>query len=119
MTTKEEKQALIQEGKESLLPLFPKNSEIYCMVTRVNTYSAWIKTMAPGRNEDGTIKIINNNIDPRYPDYWLGVLLGYRSDTNKGILVTGCGMDRGFEIAYNLSIMLHGTAGHIFHRWMS
>ena len=115
MTTKLDKEQLIEEAKETLRKLLPVGSELYVFVTKGN----WIKTMAPGRNLDGSIRIVDNNIDPRYADYWIGILLSIKSDMYKGLLMSAYGGDRGHEIAYRLGLQLYKDGTAIKSRWMS
>lgn len=42
----------------------------------------------------------------RYLDWSVGAILGYRLAKCEGLVVTGCGMDMGFQVVYNLSAAL-------------
>ena len=50
------------------------------------------------------------NGEMRYLSYWASKLLDYpMSDKREGVKVTGCGMDMGFHLVYNVSRALFGA----------
>ena len=45
--------------------------------------------------------------DFRHPNYAVGLAIGAKLGKHDSVTVTGCGMDMGFHVAYNLSYALY------------
>lgn len=43
---------------------------------------------------------------------------GYRRGKREGLHVSGCGMDMGFAVVYDLSRVLYGKGDALKHRWV-
>lgn len=109
-----------EESIERLLKLFDgdKNPVIYTVLRGVSS---------SGMSRDISLVYIKNN-DPYYITYSVACALGDRLVSRNGhdaIRVSGCGMDMGFHLVYNLSITLycadkyeHESAYKLKHRWL-
>lgn len=84
-----EKQEAIQKCKEFIKP----NDKIYCVLRHVSS-SGMSRRISFYVN-------IENKI--RYLDWYVEKILDYKRDTHKdGVKVSGCGMDMGFAVVYEL-----------------
>ncbi len=83
-------------SKKHLLELIKPGDTVFTQVTSVarSGMSRWIKLML----------IING--EPYRISLHVGNLLGYRHDPDKGLHVSGCGMDMCFNTVYNLGRVL-------------
>jgi len=64
------------------------------------------------------VRHIKDNYPLNYT-YLVAEALGSKvSDRYDGIKIVGCGMDKGFELIYNLSYVLYGNGYAINQRWL-
>lgn len=53
-----------------------------------------------------------------HPNYAVSTVLGWARGKRDGIRVSGCGMDMGFHLVYNLSLVLYGSGDALKQRWI-
>lgn len=103
------------EQIEKLREWFPKGSTVYTILRKVS---------ASGMSRQISVvclRIDGDKIIDLHPNWSVSKALGYR--LNKGgahdaVVISGCGMDMGFEIAYSLASLLHGDGYALSHRWL-
>ena len=97
-----------QQAKNALLNILTPGDKVFTILRNVS---------ASGMQRCISLLVIKDN-KPVCLDYNASVLLGYkRSDKHTGLIVSGCGMDMGFDLVYNLGCALwpagtpnpHGT----------
>lgn len=95
--TSKEKQALLEEKKNRLRELCPPGSTIY---TKLNHVS-----------QSGMFRVISLYVmvdnEPINISYIAAPLLEGWSDKHNGCKASGCGMDMGFHLVYNLARQLY------------
>lgn len=110
---------------EQLRKWFPKGSTVYTILRHVSRSGMQrqisVVCLTQSDNDPSRPKEDRNGIVDLHPNWSVSQVLGYR--LNKGgahdaIVVNGCGMDMGFEIAYNLSHALYGDGYALKHRWL-
>lgn len=101
---------------EKLRKWFPRGSTVYTILRHVSRsgMQRQISVVCISADSDGKITDL-------HPNWSISQLVGYR--LNKGgahdtLIVNGCGMDMGFDIAYNLSAKLYGDGYALNHRWL-
>lgn len=55
---------------------------------------------------------------PRYLDWYISKILDYKIGKNEGLIVSGCGMDMGFHVVYNLSSVLFEQPYLLNNNWI-
>ena len=78
-----------------------------------------------GMSRDISVKVVDEDGDLRDVTYYVGLLLGQAPKDRNGqrvVRVTGCGMDMGFHLVYQLSYALYkgdgDRAGYVIrHEW--
>ena len=55
---------------------------------------------------------------PVHPNYSVSCALGLRLGKRDGMIIHGCGMDMGFDIAYRLGFKLYGDGYVLKHEWL-
>jgi len=103
------------EQIEKLRKWFPRGSTVYTILRSVSR---------SGMQRQISIVCLtaeNGKIIDLHPNYSVSQVIGYR--LNKGgahdaLIVNGCGMDMGFDIAYNLSRVLYGDGYALNHQWL-
>jgi hypothetical protein len=106
MTTKKElKELREQEAKQELLNLMDQYGHtVYTELEHVSRSGMLRRISCHVKDEKGFL----NDITPLVSE-----VTGYNEDKNKpGLRVTGCGMDMGFSVVYNLSNKLYNTEGY-------
>lgn len=103
-----------EETKEKLRKWFPRGSTVYTVLRRVSKSGMSRKIAVLCLIVEGD-KIID-----LHPNYAVGKVLGWRVEQkgDDGIIVSGCGMDMGFHLAYSLSQVLYGDGYALKHRWL-
>ena len=104
--TKEEKSVQVLSRKQ-LHKFISKGDTIYTMVDHVSR-SGMMRHIRTKVVRDGKI------YDPTY--FVAEVLDMRRVRDSNAIKVTGCGMDMGFHLIYNLSLVLFGDGYALKHR---
>lgn len=103
------------EQIEKLREWFPKGSTVYTILRKVS---------ASGMSRQISVvclRIDGDKIVDLHPNWSVAKVLGRR--LNKGgahdaLVIGGCGMDMGFEIAYSLGAAIHGDGYSLKHRWL-
>lgn len=100
---------------EQLRKWFPKGSTVYTILRSVSRSGMSRQISVVCLMADGS------KITDLHPNWSISQVLGYR--LNKGgahdaLIINGCGMDMGFEIAYSLAAALHGDGYALNHRWL-
>lgn len=97
MTTKQEKQEQLAHTVTTLNNLVKPGDTLYTEVTHV---------ARSGMSRSIRVFVMSNN-EPIDITYYAMVLLGLKVDqTNGGVKMSGCGMDMGFALVYDLSRVL-------------
>jgi len=107
LTKKEGEQLYKEQCRNELLSLVKPNDKIYVNVVSVSS---------SGMSRKMSFHIIKDN-ELRSISYLVSVVAGYNTDNNYNLKVSGCGMDMGFSVVYNLGRCLwrdgtpesHGT----------
>jgi len=95
---------------------FPKGSTVYTILRSVSRSGMQRQISVVGLlGGDG-------QLHPIHPNWSVAKVLGRRLNkggANDAIIINGCGMDMGFEIAYSLSAALYDGDGYALkHRWL-
>jgi hypothetical protein len=95
---------LKQQARQELLPLLEEHGhEVYTKLEHVSQSGMLRRISVLVQDENGFQKDITSLVAP---------LTGYNEDKNKpGLRVSGCGMDMGFAVVYNLSCGLYNEPG--------
>lgn len=93
LTQKEGKARIQEQIRQQLRELFPIGSTVYTILKSVSSsgMSRHIEVIA--HTPEGPV-----NVSLR-----VAKLLGYRTSKDGALVVSGCGMDMGFHVAYSLS----------------
>lgn len=84
--------AVAEQDKQQLLKLLKPGDTICCVLRHVSS---------SGMSRRIDFYVTKNN-ELVYLSGYIGSLLGYRRGAKDGLVVSGCGMDMGFEVVYNL-----------------
>lgn len=112
------------EQIEKLRKWFPKGSTVYTILRHVSRSGMQRQISVVALSYDGTVyetdKSPVQKIIDLHPNYSVSQILGYRLNSNwhDSLTVNGCGVDMGFEIAYNLARALYGDGYALSHRWL-
>lgn len=93
-----ERQQEIDAARETLLAWLPRGTTVYTTVTSFRGVSTWVK---PFVIVDG--KIFSNGIG-----YRAAMIIGHKFDPDRGVQMSGGGMDMKFEFVHRLSAALYG-----------
>lgn len=113
----EGKRRMRAESVEKLRKWFPKGSTVYTILRSVSRsgMSRQISVVCLSTDDKGEILTL-------HPNWSVAQVLGRRLNkggANDALIVNGCGMDMGFEIAYSLSHALYDGDGYALkHRWL-
>lgn len=99
---------LRDEQLTNLRDWFPKGSTVYTIVRNV--------ARSGMSREIGVVAIVGAD-DIRHPNYAASVVLGLPLKRD-AVKVSGCGMDMGFWLAYELGQKLYGDGYALNHRWL-
>ncbi len=100
MSKQTKKEAEKQEAKDMLLKLIQPGDTIYTILRHVSSSGM-------SRRID-VVKLVDGNY--QYLTGYVATLCGYRRHDHGPLVVSGCGMDMGFAVVYELSRMLfHGN----------
>lgn len=107
LTKKEGEKLYIEQCKNELLELVKPNDKIYINVVSVSN---------SGMSRKMTFHIVQGK-EIRNITHLVSIVAGYNTDNNYNLKVSGCGMDMGFSVVYNLGRCLwrdgtpesHGT----------
>lgn len=93
-----------------LKKILPKDSTVYCNLKHVSRSGMLRRIDFHSVSEDKSIIFLTG---------YIARLLSYSMDKNKdGLKVTGCGMDMGFSVVYDLSYALHSNGYALKHSWI-
>lgn len=93
MTRQSAKEIERETAKKELLEILKPGDTVYCVLRHVS--------------RSGMQREISLMVDGmRNIDWYVSRLLGMRRGSWDGLVVTGCGMDMGFHLVYNLSRVL-------------
>jgi hypothetical protein len=101
------------EALETLRGILSKGDTVYTVLRHVST---------SGMSRRIDLYVIQDN-KPRYLTGYVAAALEYTRQMGKdGMTVSGCGMDMGFSVVYNLSAALYGhdnRGGYaLSHEWL-
>lgn len=97
-----------QEAIEQLRQWIKPGDTVYTVLDHVSSsgMTRHIRVVVPmieGQNG-------NSKVDFIHPNYSIGKALGYRqAKRGDGLVVSGCGMDMGFAVVYDLAHVLYGA----------
>jgi hypothetical protein len=94
---------------------FPKGSTVYTILRQVSRSGMRRQISVVCLRPDGE-KVID-----LHPNWSISQVLGYslnKGGSHDALIINGCGMDMGFEIAYSLSSALYGDGYALTHRWL-
>lgn len=103
-----QKQAQTAEAKSQLLEILHPGDKVYTTLRQVSRsgMSRHISVLVIDATRPGEIAEKDNG-QPREISHLVARLLDMkRNDRDGGIIISGCGMDMGFEIVYNVGRML-------------
>ena len=103
------------EAIERLREWFPRGATVYT-VLRHRARSGMQRTI-------GVVAIGNRGVDGylpiRHPNVATAEALGLREDRkHDGVIIGGCGMDKGHEIAYRIATVCYGDGYALRHEWI-
>lgn len=76
------------------------------------------RVSATGMSRLIDVHVIVDN-EPLLLTWSVAIALGATYDRRREALrINGCGFDCGFDVAYRLSHLLHGTGDALKHRWL-
>lgn len=102
-----------QEAIERLREWYPKGSTVYTILRHCSR-SGMQRTI-------GMVSVSCEGGKPSFlhPNYATAQALGLSEDRRRdGVKVRGCGMDMGFDLAYNLGHVLYGDGYALKHQWL-
>lgn len=103
------------EQLNKLRAWFPKGSTVYTICRHVSRSGMQRTIGVVALMTDGK----NTGVDIRHPNYSVSRVLGYPEDRQRnGVKVNGCGMDMGFDVAYNLARALYDDGYALKHEWL-
>lgn len=103
------------EAIAQLRQWYPKGSTVYTILRHVSRSGMQRVIGVVALMTDGE----NPGVDIRHPNYATSKALGLTVDRERdGVKISGCGMDMGFDIAYNLSQALYGDGNVLRHQWL-
>ena len=103
-TTKEEK----QKARESLTAWLKPTNTVFTILRHVSR---------SGMMRHISLLTFKNN-QPILLDYNVSMLMEYPMAKKEGLKVSGCGMDMGFHLVYELSYALFKDGYKLNHRWL-
>lgn len=115
--TKTERDAQIAKLRE----WFPKGSTVYTILRSVSRSGMQRQISVLALVPDDKTSEMPKHIIDLHPNWSVSQVLGYRLNkggANDALIVNGCGMDMGFDIAYNLASALYGDGYALNHRWL-
>ena len=91
-----------EEAKSTLLKYLTPGQTVYCILRHVSRSGMMRRISFHVVDSDNSILSL---------DYYMARAMNYRNHKDGGLIVTGCGMDMGFSVVYNLGATLwpHGT----------
>ena len=97
---------MTKEEIKAFKKLIPKGSKVYCILRHVS--------------QSGMMRVIDfYNKDMIRISHKISDLLSYSYHNKKeGLRVTGCGMDMGFAVVYDLSSAIHKSGYHLTREWL-
>ena len=99
-----DKKQAVQEVKK----LVKKGDIIYCILDHVSQ---------SGMMRHISFFVIKKNTPIRL-NWYISHILDYKLTKEKSLKVSGCGMDMGFSVVYNLSQELFKNGYHVKHSWL-
>lgn len=105
-----ERKANMPKALETLKRCFPQGSTVYTVLRHVSGSGM--------RRRISVVSLAEGY--PVAPNYATAVLLGLPlwHEFNDAVVIDGCGMDMGFEIAYRLGMALYGNGYALKHTWL-
>lgn len=104
-----------EHALESLKNLVHENDTVYTILRHVSA-SGMMRVI------DMVIFIYDENRKTSFPyhiAYNAGVVMGESYDrNNRGLKISGCGMDMGFSAVYNLASVLFGDGYKLKQEWL-
>ncbi len=101
------KNNISDQDVEKLHAWMPKGSTVYTILRHVS---------ASGMTRIITLVVFIDG-EPIYPNYLASELMGWKLK-DRGVVATGCGMDMGFALVYDLSYRLYGDGYSLKQRWL-
>ena len=116
MTKKEQSEQ--KEARETLLRWLKPGDTVYTILDHVSRSGMQRRIRLVIFHQDEKRGIVD-----LHPNYSAAKLLGRKqapreSGKGDGIIISGCGMDMGFELVYSLSRKLFGDGYALNHRWL-
>ena len=107
------KQREKEEAKQRLLEWLKPGDTVYTIVERVSRSGM-------SRNIRVIVFLGDRASDSVHPNYAVATLLGWpwKKGWHDSIRVSGCGMDMGFHLVYELSHELFGDGYALKQRWL-
>lgn len=103
------------EQIEKLRKWFPRDSTVYTILRHVSRSGLQRQISVVCLLPEGG-KIID-----LHPNWSISRITSYRLNIggmHDALIVNGCGMDMGFDLAYNLAHTLYGDGYALKHRWL-
>jgi hypothetical protein len=100
LTKKTQKEMEIQQAKQELIKILEEGNR--------KVYTSVVSTSGSGMNRKINVFVATKSGEIRNINWYIEKLDLYNRDLKTGALkVSGCGMDMGFSVVYNLSTMLY------------
>lgn len=125
---REAKAREFEQAKETLLRCYPRGSTVYTILRHVSRSGMQrhisVLSLLPGiTSEVDSGPEASPTLDIRHPNWSVSKLIpGYRltprNRAHDALIVNGCGMDMGFDVAYNIASALYGDGYALNHRWL-
>ena len=106
------KPTIDKEELDNLKELIHKDDKICTILRRVS---------ARGMSRVISVLVIADYHEIICVDYYISKLLGIplrQTDQGRGLVVSGCGMDMGFDLVYQISYALFGDGYSLSQTWL-
>jgi len=107
-TTEKQRKAEAEEAKQKLLEWLKPGDTVF--------------TTLRHKSASGMYRVIGCHVIKDNEPMWISPrvaqLVGKWDDRHEGVGVSGCGMDMGFHIVYELAYHLFGDGYALKHRWL-
>lgn len=100
----------LAQSLDSLRTWMPQGSVVFTILRSVSCSGI--------QREIGVVVFPPGGTRPVHPNYSVSCALGLRLGKRDGVIIHGCGVDMGFDIAYRLGFKLYGDGYALKHEWL-
>ena len=95
---------------EQLREWLPKGTRVFTILRSVSRSGM--------QREISVVVFLSGDDCPIHPNYHVCQVLGLRRGKSDGVVITGCGMDMGFHLVYELAYALYGNSDALTQEWL-